>query len=85
MLESPKRPSLEEIARRFGRNPGELAVAWVLRRPQVTAAIVGARRPSQIEQTVSASDWSLPADVVDEIESLLAVREAQLAAQTSQR
>lgn len=76
---------LEEIARRFGRNPGELAVAWVLRRPEVTAAIVGARRPSQIEQTVSASDWSLPADVVDEIESLLAVREAQLAAQTSQR
>lgn len=76
---------LEEIARRFGRNPGELAVAWVLRRPEVTAAIVGARRPSQIEQTVSASDWSLPADVVDEIESLLAVREVQLAAQTSQR
>ena len=76
---------LEEIARRFGRNPGELAVAWVLRRPEVTAAIVGARRPSQIEQTASASDWSLPADVVDEIESLLAVREVQLAAQTSQR
>jgi aryl-alcohol dehydrogenase-like predicted oxidoreductase len=76
---------LEEIARRFSRNPGELAVAWVLRRPEVTAAIVGARRPSQIEQTASASDWSLPADVVDEIESLLAVREVQLAAQTSQR
>jgi aryl-alcohol dehydrogenase-like predicted oxidoreductase len=76
---------LEEIARRFGRNPGELAVAWVLRRPEVTAAIVGARRPGQIEQTVSASDWRLPTDVVDEIESLLAVREVQLAAQTSQR
>jgi aryl-alcohol dehydrogenase-like predicted oxidoreductase len=76
---------LEEIARRFGRNPGELAVAWVLRRPEVTAAIVGARRPGQIEQTASASDWMLPADVVDEIESLLAAREVQLAAQTPQR
>jgi aryl-alcohol dehydrogenase-like predicted oxidoreductase len=76
---------LQEIARRYGRNAGELAVAWVLRRPEVTAAIVGARRPSQIEQTASASDWQLPAEIVDEIESLLAVREVQLAAQAPQR
>jgi aryl-alcohol dehydrogenase-like predicted oxidoreductase len=72
---------LEDIARRFDRSTGELAVAWVLRRREVTAAIVGARRPSQIEQTVSASDWQLPADVVSAIEDLLAVREAQIASQ----
>ena len=67
---------LEQIARRFNRNPAELAVAWVLRRSEVTAAIVGARRHSQIEQTASASDWQLPAEVVNEIEALLAVRDS---------
>jgi aryl-alcohol dehydrogenase-like predicted oxidoreductase len=74
---------LEQIARRFNRNPAELAVAWVLRRSEITAAIVGARRPSQIEQTASASDWQLPAEVVNEIEDLLAARESQIVAQPS--
>lgn len=74
---------LKQIASRFGRNPGELAVAWILRRPEMTAAIVGARRPSQIEQIVSASDWQLPADVMTEIEDLLAARDAQIAAQSN--
>jgi aryl-alcohol dehydrogenase-like predicted oxidoreductase len=37
----------------------QLAIAWVLRRPEVTAAIVGARQPSQIEETVAAGDWKL--------------------------
>jgi aryl-alcohol dehydrogenase-like predicted oxidoreductase len=75
---------LEEIARRFDRTPGELAVAWVLRRPEVTAAIVGARQPSQIEAIAPASDWQLPAEVVSEIETLLAARDAQIAAQVTE-
>lgn len=74
---------LEQIARRVHRNLAELAVAWVLRRSEITAAIVGARRPSQIEQTTSASDWQLPAEVVNEIEDLLAARETQIASQPS--
>lgn len=74
---------LEEIARRFNRTPGELAVAWVLRRSEVTAAIVGARRPSQIEQIAPASDWQLPPEVVSEIEDLLADRERQVAGQAA--
>lgn len=75
---------LEEIARRFNRTPGELAVAWVLRRPEVTAAIVGARRPSQIEQIAPASDWQLSPEVVHEIEDLLAVRERQIGRQVTE-
>jgi len=70
---------LTEIARRYDRTPGELAIAWVLRRPELTAAIVGARRPSQIESIAPASDWQLPRDVLDEIEKLLEARETQLA------
>lgn len=72
---------LQEIARRFDRTAGELALAWVLRRSEVTAVIVGARRPSQIEETAPASGWQLPGDVIKEIDDLLAIRDAQLASQ----
>ncbi len=64
--------SLKPIA--AGHSVGELAIAWVLRRPEVTAAIVGARRPSQIEELAAASEWELsPADL-RRIESLLSER-----------
>lgn len=73
---------LAEIAKRYNRNPSQLALAWVLRRPELTAAIVGARRPSQIEQTAPASDWQLPSEVVNEIDNLLEERERQIVAQS---
>ncbi len=69
---------LKPIAKRNGKTPAQLAVAWVLRRPEVTAAIVGARRPSQIEETASAADWILSQNDISEIEKLLAQREAKL-------
>lgn len=71
--------NLDEIARRYNRTPGELAIAWVLRRPELTAAIVGARRPSQIEKIAPASDWQLPDEVIRELDVLLAERDAQIA------
>lgn len=49
----------------------QLAIAWTLRRPEVTAAIVGARRPDQVDQLVAAGDWQLPENVVSQIEELL--------------
>ena len=70
---------LKKIAERRGRTVAQLAIAWVLRRPEVTAAIVGARRPSQILETVAASDWNLSRRDIDEIEELLAEREKKLA------
>jgi aryl-alcohol dehydrogenase-like predicted oxidoreductase len=65
---------LKAIAARYGRTVSQLAIAWTLRRPEVTAAIVGARRPEQIEQTAPASDWVLPPEVLAEIDDLLARR-----------
>ena len=54
------------------RSLAELAIAWVLRRPEVTAAIVGGRRPGQVRDIAGAADWDLsPADAA-EIESLIA-------------
>jgi aryl-alcohol dehydrogenase-like predicted oxidoreductase len=63
---------LKKIARRHGRTCSQLAISWVLRRREVTAAIVGARRPDQIAETVQASDWNLSEDDIEEIERLLA-------------
>jgi aryl-alcohol dehydrogenase-like predicted oxidoreductase len=69
---------LRPIAERNGRTVAQLAIAWVLRRSEVTAAIVGARRPSQIEETAPAGDWVLSEEDVAEIEALLAERERAL-------
>jgi aryl-alcohol dehydrogenase-like predicted oxidoreductase len=63
---------LRPIAAREGVTLSQLAIAWVLRRPELTAAIVGARRPTQIEETAPASDWEMPPAVAGEIEALLA-------------
>ena len=69
--------TLKPIARRNGRSMAELALAWVLRRPEVTGAIVGGRRPEQVGETAGAADWDLTAAEVAEIEALLAAREAR--------
>ncbi|HUI70122.1 MAG TPA: aldo/keto reductase [Spirochaetia bacterium] len=69
---------LKPIARRAGRSMAELAIAWVLRRPEVTAAIVGGRRPEQVGDTAAATDWSLSSAEIAEIEDLLAAREAMV-------
>jgi aryl-alcohol dehydrogenase-like predicted oxidoreductase len=63
---------LKPIARAAGRSVAQLAIAWTLRRSEVTSAIVGARRPSQIEETVGAGDWTLSADEIRAVDALLA-------------
>jgi aryl-alcohol dehydrogenase-like predicted oxidoreductase len=64
--------SLRPIAGREGKTVGQLAVAWVLANPAVTSAIVGARRPSQVEENVGAMGWVLAPDVLAEIEAAYA-------------
>ena len=71
---------LRPIAERNKRTLAQLAIAWVLRRPEVTAAIVGARKPSQIAETAPAGDWVLTKKDIAEIEKLLAERENKLKA-----
>lgn len=59
---------LGEVAGRHGRSAGEAAIAWTLRHPAVTAAIVGFRRPSQVGEIVGAADFELPDADAAEIE-----------------
>ncbi len=71
---------LRSIAARHGRTVAQLAIAWVLRRPEVTSAIVGARKPSHIEGTVEAGGWVLDPQEIAEIDALLADRAHSLCA-----
>ncbi len=69
---------LERIAARHGRSVAQLAIAWVLRRQEVTAAIVGGRHPDQVDEIVPAGDWQLSDGDITVVEELLAKRVQQL-------
>ncbi len=69
---------LRPIAERNGKTPAQLAISWVLRRSEVTAAIVGARRADQIEETAKAGDWKLAAEDIEQIEQLLRKRQEEI-------
>lgn len=63
---------LRPLAERHGKTVGNLAVAWTLANPAVTAAIVGARRPSQVEQNLAGLGWTLSAEELTELDAALA-------------
>jgi aryl-alcohol dehydrogenase-like predicted oxidoreductase len=62
---------LEEIGKGHGRSPAEVAIAWTLRHPAVTAAIVGGRRPDQVDGIIGAAELRLSEDELDRIETFL--------------
>ncbi len=65
---------LREVANGYGKSVAQLALAWTLRLPVMTSAIAGARRPSQIEETVGGSGWEISPVDLETIEDLLAWR-----------
>jgi len=62
---------LRSIGERHGRTPGEVAIAWTLRHPAVTAAIVGMRSAKQVEGVIGAADFRLSPEEVQGIEGFL--------------
>lgn len=62
---------LSSVAEKNGKTVAQLAITWVLSRPEITAAIVGARRSYQIEETVIAGDWVLSKNDMATIEAIL--------------
>jgi aryl-alcohol dehydrogenase-like predicted oxidoreductase len=66
---------LRDIGKRYGRSPGEVAIAWTLRRPEVTGAIVGMRSPQQVEGVIGAADFRLSQDQAQEIETFMKTSE----------
>ena len=63
---------LRPIAARTGHTVGHLAVAWTLRRPELTAAIVGARNAAQAEENARGLGYELTAADLAEIDAALA-------------
>jgi aryl-alcohol dehydrogenase-like predicted oxidoreductase len=62
---------LRGIGKRHGRTPGEIAIAWTLRDPVITAAIVGMRSAEQAKQIVRSAEFRLGPDEILEIEEYL--------------
>ncbi|HSU30696.1 MAG TPA: aldo/keto reductase [Bryobacteraceae bacterium] len=65
---------LRKIGRQHGRAPGEVALAWTLHNPAVTAAIVGLRRADQLNGTIGALDFRLTSEEVEQIEEFLSAK-----------
>ena len=63
---------LKPVAQELGLTLPQLALAWVLRRPEVSSAIIGASKPSQVSENVKASGVKLAPEMVARIEAALA-------------
>jgi aryl-alcohol dehydrogenase-like predicted oxidoreductase len=68
---------LRKVGARHGRNPGEVAIAWVLSNPAVTGAIVGARNAKQAEGVMRAGELKLSPEEIAEIEGAAAAAVAR--------
>jgi aryl-alcohol dehydrogenase-like predicted oxidoreductase len=64
---------VQRIADAVGRPMSEVALAWVLRQPGVSAAIIGASRPEQIAHNVASLSLNLTSEQVNELTNLTAV------------
>jgi len=71
---------LRAVGRRHGRTPGEVAIAWTLRHPAVTAAIVGLRSGKQVDGVIGAADFRLSAEELAELGQFLAASAATVTA-----
>ncbi len=70
VLEAVQR--LKPVAEQAGLTLAQMALAWVLRQPDVASAIVGASRPEQVHANASASGLALSADTLGAIDDALA-------------
>jgi aryl-alcohol dehydrogenase-like predicted oxidoreductase len=63
---------LRGIGARHGRTTGEVAIAWTLRRPEVTGAIVGMRSPAQVDGVIGAAEFRLSDEEIAEVSAFMA-------------
>ena len=63
---------LNELARQRGQTMAQMAIAWVLRKPAVTSALIGASKPEQIEEIVRVQDHlDFSPEELERIEAIL--------------
>ena len=64
--------SLGDIAKQAGMTLSQLALAWVLRQPNVASAIIGASKPEQVEENAGASGHRLSDSMLAQIDQVMA-------------
>ncbi len=62
---------VKKIADKHRKTVGQLAIAWVLSNPAVTSAIVGAKRPSQLEENVGGAGWEITKEEFSRVDEIL--------------
>jgi aryl-alcohol dehydrogenase-like predicted oxidoreductase len=60
-----------KVAQAAGCTPSQLAIAWCLRRPEVSSVIVGASRVRHVEESVGAADLDLEPEVFERVDRAL--------------
>lgn len=65
---------LTEIGKKHGVEPGVVAIAWTLRHPAVTGAIVGARRPSQVDGIYPSTTFRLSPEEIDQLNGMISLK-----------
>jgi aryl-alcohol dehydrogenase-like predicted oxidoreductase len=65
--------SLGKIGEKYGHSAGAAALAWVLRREEVTGAIVGLRHPDQVDSLIAAGEFRLSKEEIEELEQSVSV------------
>ncbi len=66
---------LKEVASKYKKTLSQLALNWVIAQKGITSAIVGARRPAQIEENTGSAGWRIAKEDMETIESILQERE----------
>jgi aryl-alcohol dehydrogenase-like predicted oxidoreductase len=61
------------VSRDLGRAPAQVALRWVLEQKMVASAIIGARHAGQLDDTLAASGWQLPADARKRLDTVSAL------------
>ncbi len=54
--------TLADVGARHGRTPAQVAIAWILDHPEITAPILGADLPEQVDEAFKVVQWRPPAD-----------------------
>lgn len=61
-----------DVAKEIGRTPAQVALRWVMDKPFMTSAIVGARNAEQLAETLKAGGWTLPKDAFERLDKVSA-------------
>lgn len=63
---------LRDVAAELGKSPSQVSLNWLINRPAVSSAIIGATRSEQIVDNAGATGWKLPEELADRLEQAFA-------------